>query len=71
MELKPPDLLVLDVMFPEDACGGFELARALRSRDDLLAEMPILMLTAINTAFPLGFGRPRFSAPATLGYTGR
>lgn len=56
MEVKPPDLLVLDVMFPEDACGGFELARALRSREDLLAEMPILMLTAINAEFPLGFG---------------
>ena len=32
------------------------MARALRSREDPLAKVPILMLTAINTEFPLGFG---------------
>jgi DNA-binding response OmpR family regulator len=56
MEAKPPELLVLDVMFPDDACGGFELARSLRSREDPLSKIPILMLTGINTEFPLGFG---------------
>ena len=55
MEQRRPDLLILDVMFPEDNTAGFDLARAIRQRD-ALAHMPILMLTAVNTKFPLGFG---------------
>jgi CheY-like chemotaxis protein len=56
MENKPPDLLILDVMFPEDASAGFELARFMRRQSKKLKDIPILMLTAINTKFPLGFG---------------
>jgi DNA-binding response OmpR family regulator len=56
MESKPPDLAILDVMFPEDASAGFELARSMRHESGKLKTIPILMLTAINTKFPLGFG---------------
>jgi len=56
MESKPPDLAILDVMFPEDASAGFELARLMRHDKEPLKKIPILMLTAINTKFPLGFG---------------
>ncbi len=56
MESKPPDLAILDVMFPEDASAGFELARSMRHESGKLKNIPILMLTAINTKFPLGFG---------------
>jgi DNA-binding response OmpR family regulator len=56
MENKPPDLAILDVMFPEDASAGFELARLMRHEKEKLKDIPILMLTAINTKFPLGFG---------------
>ena len=56
MESKPPDLAILDVMFPEDASAGFELARTMRHESGKLKNIPILMLTAINTKFPLGFG---------------
>ena len=56
MESKPPDLAILDVMFPEDASAGFELARSMRHGSGKLKTIPILMLTAINTKFPLGFG---------------
>lgn len=56
MENKPPDLAILDVMFPEDASAGFGLARKMRHEIDNLKNVPILMLTAINTKFPLGFG---------------
>lgn len=56
MEVKPPDLLILDVMFPEDASAGFELARTIRHKNEKLKDIPILMLTAINAKFPLGFG---------------
>jgi CheY-like chemotaxis protein len=55
MEKRIPDLLVLDVMFPEDESGGFELARFMRRQSEKLKNVPILMLTAINTKFPLGF----------------
>lgn len=56
MESKRPDLVVLDVMFPEDDSAGFELARFMRHKSETLKSVPILMLTAINTKFPLGFG---------------
>lgn len=56
MQKKTPDLAVLDVMFPEDASAGFELARFMRHESEQLKMIPILMLTAINTRFPLGFG---------------
>jgi DNA-binding response OmpR family regulator len=56
MENKPPDLAILDVMFPEDASAGFKLARLMRHEKEKLKNVPILMLTAINTKFPLGFG---------------
>ncbi len=56
MKAKQPDLVVLDVMFPEDASAGFELARSMRHKNQNLKNIPILMLTAINTKFPLGFG---------------
>lgn len=53
---RRPDLVILDVMFPEDISGGFKLARALRDEDEDLKGIPILMLTAMNQKFPLGFG---------------
>jgi len=56
MEQRAPDLVVLDVMFPEDSSAGFQLARTMRHFSKNLKEIPILMLTAINTKFPLGFG---------------
>jgi CheY-like chemotaxis protein len=56
MQNRTPDLVLLDVMFPEDSSAGFELARAMRHENEMLKKVPILMLTAINAKFPLGFG---------------
>ena len=56
MERRQPDLLILDVMFPENSSAGFELARAIRHYHEKLRSVPILMLTAVNAKFPLGFG---------------
>jgi len=56
MLARRPDLLILDVMFPEDASAGFELARTIRHEYESLKTLPILMLTAVNVKFPLGFG---------------
>lgn len=69
MEARCPDLVVLDVMFPEDASAGFDLARAIRHEHGTLKDVPILMLTAINTRFPLGFG-PKDIDDAWLPVTG-
>ncbi|MHC4502565.1 MAG: response regulator transcription factor [Planctomycetota bacterium] len=55
MEEKRPDLLILDVMFPEDSTAGFTLARSMRHYNDKLKGIPVLMLTAVNIKFPLGF----------------
>jgi DNA-binding response OmpR family regulator len=41
------DLIILDVMFPEDSGAGFKLARALKA-DERTSRLPILMLSAVN-----------------------
>lgn len=51
---RRPDLLILDVMFPENDSAGFDAAREIRT-DPQIPAFPILMLTAVNTKFPLGF----------------
>jgi len=56
MMVRKPDLAILDVMFPEDSSAGFSLARRMRHQLEGLADIPILMLTAVNQKFPLGFG---------------
>ena len=49
-----PDLLILDVMFPENPAGGFDLAREIRKTDEI-ASLPIILLTGINQELPMGF----------------
>ncbi|MBM3707574.1 MAG: response regulator [Actinobacteria bacterium] len=42
-----PDLIILDVMFPENNSAGFEIAREIK-RNEKLADIPIIMLSVIN-----------------------
>lgn len=49
---RRPDGILLDVMFPEDPSAGFRLARDIHRR---FGQIPILLLTAVNQQFPLGF----------------
>ena len=42
-----PDLIILDVIFPEDSSAGFRMAREIKS-DDKLVKIPIIMLSAVN-----------------------
>jgi two-component system, OmpR family, alkaline phosphatase synthesis response regulator PhoP len=49
-----PDLIILDVMFPESSSEGFDLAREL-NRDQEARQIPVLMLSAVNARFNLGF----------------
>ena len=57
MREQRPDLVILDVMFPQGSSAGFEVARTMRA-DAFLAGVPILMLTAVGQKFPYGFGPP-------------
>jgi DNA-binding response OmpR family regulator len=49
---RRPDAIILDVMFPENDKAGFEVARSIRRT---FGELPVLLLTAVNQSFPLGF----------------
>lgn len=51
---EKPDLLILDVMFPENPTFGFEFARTVR-RNRKLKDLPIILLTGINQHFPMDF----------------
>ncbi len=55
LEQDPHDVVLLDVMFPEDSTAGFHLAQEIRKHKSL-ENLPILILSAVNTKFPLGFG---------------
>jgi DNA-binding response OmpR family regulator len=59
VEQRRPDGILLDVMFPEDPGAGFQLARELRRQH---GSIPILMLTAVNQQFPLGFSNKDIDA---------
>jgi CheY-like chemotaxis protein len=57
-----PDLLILDVMFPENQSAGFNVARAIRNSSGEHKEIPILLLTAVNQKFPVGFSEKDIDA---------
>jgi DNA-binding response OmpR family regulator len=50
----PPDLLILDVMFPDNPAGGFDLARKIRKTPEI-KDLPIILLTDVNEEFPMAF----------------
>ena len=50
-----PDLIILDVIFPEDPQAGFKAARELHKNEDSL-HIPVLLLSAINIKSNLAFG---------------
>jgi CheY-like chemotaxis protein len=56
---RRPDGILLDVMFPEDATAGFQIARDIRRQ---FGDIPILLLTAVNQEFPLGFSHKDYDA---------
>ncbi|MBF0154277.1 MAG: response regulator [Magnetococcales bacterium] len=50
-----PDLILLDIMMPEDAQAGFKAARALHKDKDT-DRIPVLILSAVNQRSNLSFG---------------
>ncbi len=55
IQARPPDLIILDVMFPENSSAGFTFAREMKRFEGTRKQIPILMLTAVNSKFPFGF----------------
>lgn len=54
LEANTPDVLVLDVMFPDNPAAGFDLAREIRESTKL-KNLPIVMLTGVNQEYPMDF----------------
>ena len=50
-----PDVIILDVMFPEDPYAGFKAAREIKA-DPKLSAIPILVLSAVNQRAGQAFG---------------
>ena len=50
-----PDLIILDIMFPEDPQAGFSAARSLATHEKLKS-IPVLLLSAVNQRSNLSFG---------------
>ena len=43
-----PDVIILDVMLPENDMAGFKIARSIRHHDNI-KEKPVIMLSGVNT----------------------
>ncbi len=50
-----PDLIILDIIFPEDPQAGFKAARVL-SKNEKVQGVPVLVLSAVNQRSNLSFG---------------
>ena len=61
-----PDLIVLDVIFPEDPQAGFLAARDLR-RHEKVKNIPVLLLSAVNQQSNMSFGFSDQPAVLTAG----
>jgi CheY-like chemotaxis protein len=53
---EKPDLIILDVMFPEDTSKGFDLSRIFH-HDPYVKNIPVVILSAVNILFKLGFSK--------------
>jgi CheY-like chemotaxis protein len=51
---EAPDVAILDVMFPNNPAGGFDLARSIRESAGI-AKLPIILLTGVNQHFLMDF----------------
>jgi CheY-like chemotaxis protein len=50
-----PDIIILDIMFPEDPQAGFTAARELE-RSEKVRDIPVLLLSAVNQRSNMSFG---------------
>ncbi|TNF38054.1 MAG: response regulator [Deltaproteobacteria bacterium] len=54
VERVAPDLIILDVMFPEDPQAGFKAARLLHQTPSV-SDIPVILLSAVNQRSRLAF----------------
>lgn len=54
IESENPDLILLDIVFPQDAQAGFKAARKIATQETI-KHIPILVLSAVNQLSNLGF----------------
>ena len=50
-----PDLIILDIIFPEDPNAGFAAARELHKNAEV-KDIPVLLLSAVNQQSNMSFG---------------
>jgi CheY-like chemotaxis protein len=50
-----PDIIILDIIFPEDPQAGFKAARTLHKTKEV-THIPVLFLSAVNQRSNLSFG---------------
>jgi CheY-like chemotaxis protein len=50
-----PDLIILDIIFPEDTNAGFTAARELH-KSEQVKQIPVLFLSAVNQMSKMSFG---------------
>lgn len=50
-----PDLIILDIIFPEDPQAGFVAARDLQ-KNEKVKDIPVLLLSAVNQESNMSFG---------------
>ena len=55
IQQRHPDLMVLDIMFPDNRNGGFDLAHRIRNMEQGKNPVPVLILSSINSKFPFQF----------------
>jgi DNA-binding response OmpR family regulator len=58
-----PDIVLLDIMFPESKTQGFDAAREIKSR---YPRLPIIILTAINREYAFEFTKEDIKAEEFL-----
>jgi DNA-binding NtrC family response regulator len=58
-----PDIVLLDIMFPESKTKGFEAAAEIKSK---YPELPIIVLTAINREYAFDFTKENIKADEFL-----
>ena len=58
-----PDIVLLDVMFPESSTRGFEAAAEIKSRKP---KLPIIVLSAINREYAFDFTKETIMADEFL-----
>ncbi len=63
LEKVGPDIILLDIMFPESKTRGFEAAKEIKSR---FPKMPIIVLTAINREYAFDFNKADIKADEFL-----